>query len=80
MNNIYTEKIKQKMQLYLRLDITKALIDLIDFYDWNTIYYVYNYNEAITNIEVLFDYQNKNPKFVEKIIMRKKIKLIFRIC
>lgn len=72
-NNIQTEKLVRKMQLYLRLDITKALIDLIDFYDWSTIYYVYNYQEAISNIEVLFDHQNKNPNFVEKIIMRKVV-------
>lgn len=61
------------MQLYLRVDFIPAVIELIRFYEWKTVYYIYNYDEAFQNIEILFDRQNKDSKFVENIILRKVI-------
>lgn len=72
-NEIKTEKLNTNMQIYLRIDFIPALIELIRFYEWKTVFYIYNYDEAIINIETLFDTQNKDSKFVENIILRKVI-------
>lgn len=58
-------------QIYLRPDIAPALIDLIKYYSWNYVYYIYNHEEAIYNMETLFDYQLKNVDFAKKILIRK---------
>jgi hypothetical protein len=72
--NDYTKFSKKKKiisQLYLRPDIIPTIVELIKFYDWPTVYYVYNYEHAMINLESLFEYQNNNPKFVERILIRK---------
>jgi hypothetical protein len=33
-------------QLYLRPDLTPALISIINFYEWPRIYYIYNYQQG----------------------------------
>lgn len=72
-NEIKTEKSNTNMQVYLQMDFVPALIELIRFYEWKTVYYIYSYDEAVKNIESLFDVQNKDSKFVENIILRKVI-------
>jgi hypothetical protein len=58
-------------QIYMRPDLAPALISLIDFYDWHTIYYIYNYQQAITNMEKLFEQQNNDPKFLFRMLVRR---------
>lgn len=61
-------------RIYLRPDIMPAVIDLIKLYEWTNIYYIYNYPQAMYNLETLLDYQNKNSNsssgkvFIRKII------------
>jgi hypothetical protein len=70
----FSKKTKIISQLYLRPDIIPAIVELIKFYDWPTVYYIYNYEHAMINLETLFEYQNNNPKFViERILIRKII-------
>jgi hypothetical protein len=60
-------------QIYLKPDIVPTIIEMIKFYDWYTVYYVYNYDHAIVNLEAVFEYQNSHPKFLEKLLIRKII-------
>jgi hypothetical protein len=69
----FSKKTKVISQLYLRPDIIPTVVELIKFYDWSTVYYIYNYEHAMINLESLFEYQNNNPKFVERILIRKII-------
>jgi hypothetical protein len=63
---------KSSTPFYLKPDISNTLIDLMKYYEWTTVYYVYNYDEAVVKLESLFDYQMKNlNNFTRKIIIRK---------
>ena len=58
-------------QIYLRPDISSILIEIIKFYEWKDVYYIYNYPQALTSLENLFDYQNRHVNFTIKILVRK---------
>ena len=58
-------------QIYLRPDIVPALIELVKFHEWTTIYYVYNHEYGLVNLESLFDHQNRVPGFLDKLLIRK---------
>ena len=58
-------------QLYLRPDLTPALISIINFYEWPRVYYIYNYQQAVANMEKLLEYQNSDPAFLQRILIRR---------
>ena len=58
-------------QLFLRPDVIPALTELIKHYKWHTIYYIYNYDAALSNLDSLLDLQNKNLTPIDKILIRK---------
>jgi hypothetical protein len=47
----FTNEEDQTSQIYLRPDLSQAIIELIKFYEWSTIYYVYNYDHGKPNIK-----------------------------
>lgn len=57
--------------IYLRPDISPILIEIIKFYEWRDVFYIYNYPQALLNLERLFDYANENVNFTNKILVRK---------
>jgi hypothetical protein len=62
-------------RLFMRPDIMPVLIDLIKYYEWPNIYYIYNYPQALLNLEVLFDAQNKNFNSTGKVLIRKIVEI-----
>ena len=58
-------------QLFLRPDVIQALTELLKHYKWHTIYYIYNYDAALSNLDFLLDLQNKNLTPIDKILIRK---------
>ncbi len=41
--------------IFLKPDITPALISLIEYYKWSRIYYIYNYDQGIFNFRIFFN-------------------------
>lgn len=62
-------------QIYIRPDLTPAIISIIEFFEWSRIYYIYNYQQAVVNLEKLFDYQNGDRDLQSIFLLRRVVNI-----
>jgi len=51
----------------MSVELSKMLVELISYYQWNQIFYVYNYENAVTKIESIINSNVQTEILVRKI-------------
>lgn len=62
---------KEHRQLYMRPNLAPVLIELIKFYRWPSIYFIYNHEHGALNLASLVQYQLENQNYLISNVLKR---------